>query len=60
MFFWVHWLIGVPGLYKLTGLKIFLGEGVEVIQTASWGGVAGKIQLLIQWDFCLDYIGDCF
>jgi len=34
-------------LYKLTGLKIFLGEGVEAIETAPWGGVTGKIKLLL-------------
>jgi len=60
MFFYVRWHIGVPGLYKLIVLRLFLGEGVETIETVPWGGDAGNIQLLLQWDFCLDHSGDCF
>jgi hypothetical protein len=43
MFLEVRRRIGVPRLYILTGWSISLGEGVEAIDTAPWGGESGII-----------------
>jgi len=52
--YWFTWIL------QINGFEDFFVEGVETIETVPWGGEAGKIQLLLQWNFCLDHSGDCF